>query len=283
MFRVLILLMALALAVPAQAAMTVDEAQQKVAEYLGQLDAMCTQRAFLTTGFADEPGKTWKAELDALALEFSSEPNLPPLLKKTPNMLIHLGLQTVFAKKCIPKDNWDRKNVTDELGAYANPAPKAPVASAKKAPEMDLSLLEILDIYASVVKQMEFTPFDRKSCRKGNAKLVETVICDLTPYSSILFADENGDGNITSVSFVGEPVNTEEAEYNIQWSCLAMIIATNPGVNKQEEDTAYNELGISYEALSPMGSSRSTMLRNNKLTLTRDRAKGTKLTVRPVK
>lgn len=120
MFRVIALLAVLMFAVPAQATLTVEEAQQKVAGYLGQLDSMCMQRAFLTTGFAGEPGKSWKEGLDALGVEFKQESTLPRMLQGTPDMLIHLGLQTVFAKKCLPKDNWDRKNVTDELGEYVN-------------------------------------------------------------------------------------------------------------------------------------------------------------------
>lgn len=105
-------------AAQANAGMTKEEAQQKVAAYLQQLDTMCGMRKFIETGFAQDPGKSWKEGLEALEAELKAS-DLPLSTKNSPRLLIHLGLQTVFKKGCLPPDDWDRKNVNDELGQYA--------------------------------------------------------------------------------------------------------------------------------------------------------------------
>ena len=91
MCRFLALIIMLCMGSSAYAETPTAEAQKKVAAYLTLLDDMCFTDPFLSYGFAQDPGKS----------------------------LIHLGLQTFYAKHCLADSNWDRKNVLDELGEYA--------------------------------------------------------------------------------------------------------------------------------------------------------------------
>ena len=80
---------------------------------------ICFTVPFLTYVFSQDPRKSWKEGLEKLEIELNADPEVSPAVKKTPGLLIHLGLQTFYAKHCLADSNWDRKNVLDELGEYA--------------------------------------------------------------------------------------------------------------------------------------------------------------------
>ena len=119
MCRVLALIIMLCMGSSAYAETPTAEAQKKVAAYLTLLDDMCFTDPFLSYGFAQDPGKCWKEGLEKLEIELNADPEVSPAVKKTPRLLIHLGLQTFYAKHCLADSNSDRKNVLDELGEYA--------------------------------------------------------------------------------------------------------------------------------------------------------------------
>lgn len=120
MYRLLTFVIVLYMSLPAYAKDPNDEAQRQIAAYLEQLDGMCFKKAFLSSGFAQDPGKSWKEGLEKLDAELQANPEISPAVRSTPRLLIHLGLQTIFAKHCLSDSDWDRKNVLDGLGKYAD-------------------------------------------------------------------------------------------------------------------------------------------------------------------
>ncbi|EGW42861.1 hypothetical protein HMPREF0178_04102, partial [Bilophila sp. 4_1_30] len=109
MCRVLALIIMLCMGSSAYAETPTAEAQKKVAAYLTLLDDMCFTDPFLSYGFAQDPGKSWKEGLEKLEIELNADPEVSPAVKKTPGLLIQLGLQTFYAKHCLADSNSDRK------------------------------------------------------------------------------------------------------------------------------------------------------------------------------
>lgn len=175
MKRLLMLALVLCLSLPAYAANPVESAQEKISIYLGQLDAMCNQQAFLTYGFAQEPGKSWKAGLEELEAELKGNAELPRMLQGTPRLLIHLGLQTINAKKCLPKDDWNRKNVTDELGSYANPSPATSENVTPRPAVWNESPMEIIERYNSLKMRFVNLRHILLSCLPENSTAEKTL------------------------------------------------------------------------------------------------------------
>ena len=115
----LALIIVLCMGSPAYAETPTAEAQKKVAAYLTLLDDMCFTNPFLSDGFTQDPGKSWKEGLEKLEAELNANPEVAPAVRDTPRLLIHLGFQTFYARHCLADSNLDRKNVLDRLGEYA--------------------------------------------------------------------------------------------------------------------------------------------------------------------
>ena len=77
------------------------------------------QKGIFVLRLCPRTGESWKEGLEKLDAELQVNPEISPEIRNTPRLFIHLGFQTVLAKHCLPDSDWDRKNVLDELGKYA--------------------------------------------------------------------------------------------------------------------------------------------------------------------
>ena len=81
----LALIIVLCMGSPAYAETPTAEAQKKVAAYLTLLDDMCFTNPFLSDGFTQDPGKSWKEGLEKLEAELNANPKVAPAVRDSPS------------------------------------------------------------------------------------------------------------------------------------------------------------------------------------------------------